>query len=96
MNKFLVFLVLVLIAGNVYALRINRPPVLSFPINENQISQLNRYLEDIWNIQNGRFELDVVTTSQPNRKNGEIYILQTGVASRIQYKANGILYSITP
>ena len=88
--------IIFLLATNVYALRINKPPVLTEPITGDQITQLNRYLEDLWNISNGRFELDTVSTSKGNAKNGEIWILKTGLVGRIQYKTEGIVYTITP
>ena len=74
-------------------LRVNRPYTLSYPITEEQVSQLNRYLEDIWNIQNGRFELDVVTTPKNNARNGEVWMIQTGATVRLQWKGNGTIFT---
>lgn len=96
MKKFLIAIGIVLCATTAFALRVSRPLVLSHPITAEQVSQLNRFLEDVWNIQKGLFEFDVVTTSKANAKNGEIWFLQTGDVVRIQYKGAGHVFTITP
>jgi hypothetical protein len=85
----LIILALLLIGTSAFALRASRPLVLTFPLTVDQISQLNRYLEDIWMVQQGRFELDVVTTTKTNAKNGEIWILKSGSNYTLQVKAGG-------
>jgi len=93
----LICLVIILMATNVFALRVSRPPVLSNPIEEDQISQLNKFLEDMWLMQYGRFELDIVTTTKTDAKNGEIWILNAGGDSyKLQYKAGDAVHTITP
>lgn len=89
-------LLIISLGTTAWALRINRPPSLSYPITQDEVSQLNRYLEDLFNIQNGRFELDVVTTSKSAAKNGEVWIIDSGATVSIQYKAKGNVYTITP
>ena len=93
MNKILIIFLILFIATNAYALRLNTPPTLSTPTTEEETSQLNRFLNDSWLIQNGRFELDVVTTPKTNAKNGEIWIILTGSVAKIQFKANGIIWT---
>jgi len=89
-NKLLIFIILVLCATNVWALRIARPPTLSYPLSENQVAQLNKFMEDIWLIQNGRFELDV-TSSKTAAKNGEIWVNSSN--NKLEWKSNGTVYS---
>ena len=89
-------ILLVLLTGmNAWALRASRPLMLSYPVNQDQISQLNKYLEDIWNMQSGRFELDIVTTSKSSSKNGEIWIYNNAGTYSIQVKAGDVVRSVT-
>lgn len=97
MNKRIVIIFLSLIlATNVYALRVARPLILKHPLTEDQVSQLNRFLEDIWNMQYGRFEIDVVTSPKTNAKNGEFWMLETGSAVRVQFKAQDSIWTLVP
>lgn len=94
-NRVWIILVLIVICcGNAWSLRVPFPPTMSDPIDEGQISQLNRYLKNIWDMQNGRFELDVVTTTKTNAKNGEIWILNTAGSYSLQVKAGGAVRSV--
>lgn len=93
MSKWLPFILLIFVSTSAYALRIQRPPVLSHPITEEQVAELNKFLDNIWNIQNGRFELDVVTAPKTGARNGEVWLIQTGANVRIQWKAQGIIYT---
>lgn len=93
MNKILIILVIALITTNVFALRTNRPIKLSFPIKEEEVNELNRFLENAWFIQNGRYELDVVTVPKTDARDGELWIIQTGITCRLQWKANGIVWT---
>lgn len=93
MNKFLrlwTFLLVLLTATNVLALRINKPLTLNYPITQEQISQLNKFLEELWLIQNGRVELDV-TTSKTSAKEGEVWINSS--TNKIEWKSNGSVRS---
>lgn len=96
MRKIVITLVLTLLCTSAWALRINRPPTLSDPIDAEQIRHLQKYVDDLWNLQNGEFNFDIVTTTKTNAANGSIWILQTGVTSQIQWKANDTIYTISP
>ena len=78
------------------ALRVTRPPLMKFPLEEDQISQLNRFNEEMWNMQYGRFEFEVTDTPKTNAKDGEMWFLETGVITRIQIKANDTIFTFTP
>lgn len=96
-NKTIIIVLVVLcITTGALALRANRPPILTYPLEEDQISDLNRFMENIWNMQYGRFELDVVTTTKTKANNGEVWIIYTGPVGYIQFKANDHIYTITP
>ena len=96
MNKLLIVLVILLLASTAWALRIPRPIVLKNPPTEDQIAQLNRFLEDVWNMQGGRYEMDIVATSKTAAKNGEAWLIKTGSVVRLQYRANNHVFTITP
>lgn len=93
MNKTLIIIAVLFIATNVLALRANRPPKLSFPVKEDEIKELNRFLESSWFVDNGRYELDVVTTPKTDARNGELWIIQTGITCKLQWKANDIVWT---
>ena len=98
MRKILIILVVLNIATMGYALRVSRPLALTMPITQDQLNQLNVYLSDIWNIQNGRVEFDIVTTSKTGAKEGEIWIYNNAGTYSIQTKAGGVVRSaaLTP
>lgn len=81
-------------ATNVWALRINRPPSLSYPITQDEVSNLNRFLEDSYNIQQGRYEMDVVTSPKSSAKNGEVWIVWSSPTARIQFKAQNMIWTV--
>ncbi len=87
MRKLLTILIILNIATMAYALRASRPLTLTMPLTQDQLTQLNAYLNDIWNMQNGRFELDIVTTSKSGAKNGEVWIKKTGSTYYLEIKA---------
>ena len=64
---------------------------MTYPLTEGQISQLNKYLEEIWLIQNGRQELDVVSSAKSTPKNGEIWLNSS--TNQIQFRIGGVTYS---
>jgi len=95
--KILFILILVFcVGGTSFALRASRPPILTAPITEDQISQLNRHLENMWNVQSGRFESDVTTIPKTNAKDGELWFIETGTTTRIQIKSNNTVFTFTP
>ena len=91
-----IFLILILWASLAWGFRVQRPPTLTLPLDQSQISQLNRYLEDIWKLQQGEFNLDIVTTSKTNSQNGDFWIIRTGAMARIQYKSGDHIFTIQP
>ena len=92
MRKFFIILLIVTSLG----FRINRPPLLSEPLDQEQINKINSYLEDVWNLQNGEFNFDIKTTTKTNADNGDLWFIQTGAVIRIQYKANDHIFTLTP
>lgn len=87
MKKILIILIILNIATVGYCLRASRPFTLTMPLTQDQLTQLNNYLNDIWNMQSGRFELDIVSTSKSGAKNGEIWIKKTGSTYYLEFKA---------
>ena len=51
-------------------------------------------MESTWNIQNGRIELDNPGTAKSNAKNGEMWILDTSVTSKLQYKSDDAVFTV--
>ena len=96
MRSLFLTVVFLLCASTVWALRISRPIILSFPPTQDEVKQLNRNLEDLWNIQNGRFELDIVTTTKSNVRIGEIWILNNAGTYSLQFKAGDSVRTLTP
>ena len=87
----LMLLILAFVCGNAWSLRVAFPPTLSNPITDDQVASLNKYLKDIWNITNGRFELDVVSSAKNSAKNGEVWLNSS--THKIQWKEGGTVYS---
>ena len=96
MRKIVIAFVILNIATIGYALRASRPPVLTMPLTQDQLTQLNVYLNDLWYMQTGRIELDVVTSTKSNAKNGEIWIFNDAGTYKLQFKAGGSVRTITP
>lgn len=96
MKKTIITLLFLGVVTSAYALRVARPISLTYPITKEQVVQLNRNLDDLWNITNGRFELDITTTSKSNARNGEIWILNDGGTYKLQFKAGDAVRTITP
>jgi len=98
-KHFLVFLCIIgslLIINEAVGLRVPRPITLKHPLDEKQVRELNNTLEQIFYMQEGRFEIDGVTTTKTNAKNGEIWILSTSPVARIQFKYNDQIFTINP
>ena len=96
MRRFLLVIMFITFGISVvYGFRVNRPPLLNHPLDQEQINKLNSFLQDIWNLQNGEFNLDIVTSTKTNAKNGDIWFIQTGNNVRIQYKAANHIYTVT-
>lgn len=58
-------------APSSWALRIARSPEF-YEWNTNTFSQLNQFTLDVWNTLNGRYTVDVVTTTPKNVRNGDV------------------------
>ena len=69
-SKWIITISLILLCVNGYALRAPRPNTFSLPWDDEQMNQHNEAHEDMWNITNGRINLDIVTTSKTNANNG--------------------------
>jgi len=95
LNKILTVLLVVFICSSAYGWRMARPITLTHPLDDRQIRRLNDFLEDVWNLGNGRINMDVVT-SRTSADSGDIWLIQTGIITYIQYKNNGHIYTITP
>jgi hypothetical protein len=95
-RKFLVILLILLVPTSVYAFRISRPQTFSLPWDKTQVTQLNDYLESVWNLQNGEFNLDIVTSPKNNAFTGDVWLIKTGVTVAIQYKANDRVFTVSP
>jgi hypothetical protein len=96
LNKILLILLLISFTGNVYAFRITRPKTFELPWNNEQIKDLNDKMNELFVMQQGRFELDVVTTTKTNAANGEIWIFNDAGTYKLQFKAGDSVRTITP
>jgi len=96
MRTTLILLCVALIATSVDAFRMSRPPTLSHPIDQEQVNQLNASLDDIFNLSNGRFNLDIVTTTKTNASDGDIWILNDSGTYKLEFKAGDAVRTITP
>jgi len=94
--KWVALLLILLIATTVFAFRIPRPPLLSHPLDQQQINQLNDSLENIWNLQNGEFNLDIVTTTKSGADEGDFWIFNDGGTYKLEFFAGGSVRTITP
>uniref|UniRef100_A0A6M3L4Z6 Uncharacterized protein n=1 Tax=viral metagenome TaxID=1070528 RepID=A0A6M3L4Z6_9ZZZZ len=95
-NIIILTVCLLLIANISQAWRMARPVTLTYPLDERQVRRLNTILQELWNITNGRINVDIVTTSRTVADNGDIWLIQTGGTVYIQYKANDHIYTIGP
>jgi len=71
----ILFILVILCAGflikNAYATRIASPPII-LEWDENTRIALNEYLNVLWEITNGRYTLDIVTTNPDGSATGEV------------------------
>lgn len=96
MRILVAIILIVLFSSLAYALRISKPYTFSLPWTEEQMSRLNAALTDLWNITNGKYNLDIVTTPKTDARNGDMWLIYTSPVTRIQYKSAGLIYTITP
>ena len=89
-KRILVLLLIVLsfFVGNIYALRVAQPTKIT-AFDNNAIIVLNNALEQIWNLSNGRFNLDV-KTSVPTwtGKEGDIVAYYSGTTYKLYIYLN--------
>jgi len=78
-----------------YAWRMSRPITLTHPLDERQVRNLNDILQDIWNLGNGRLNLDIVTTTKSNPDNGDVWIFDDSGIMKIQARIGGTTYTWT-
>jgi len=91
-----VLMLLALNVTQVFSFRMSKPTTFSHPMDEKQVTKLNSLLLDLWNIDNGRQNLDIVTTDRTNADNGDIWILTTGNLARIRFQAADRTWTINP
>ena len=92
--KYIIAIFILLAAHDIFAYRISTPPTLNYPITEEQVKALNKYLSDVSNLTNGLYEMDVVTTTKTNAQQVEFWIVETGSVSTVQFKNNGHIYTV--
>ena len=95
MRKIALALCFLLCVTNVVAFRISRPPKLTKKLDGNQLNQLNDFLENMWNLQQGEFNFDIVSSSKTNADNGDMWMLTPSIAE-IQYKVDDAIFTLSP
>lgn len=96
MKIFYTLFIILLLSVIAEAYRISRPEQFRLPWTEDQMKKHNDAHEDIWNLTNGEFNLDIVTTSKEKANNGDFWFIQTGSTVRLQFKGAGHIFTITP
>lgn len=89
----IIFLIHLVYTSEAY--RVPRPHVFSHPLDQEQIVQLNNTLGDLWNLTNGRFNLDIVTVSKTNASPGDIWLIQTGTTVKIQFRGIDRVFTVS-
>ena len=78
-----------------YSFRAPKPPTFTKLDDSNQLTQLNNFLEQIWNITNGRITTEVRSTDPTNIDNGDTWILESGSTHQFKWRAGGVTYAVT-
>jgi len=91
-----VSLILLLLTSPSEARRISRPDTFKLPWSEEQVTNISNTLEDIFLMQKGRYEMDIVTTPKTDANNGEMWLLITGSTVYIQFKGADHIFTLTP
>ena len=68
-------ILVLLFAGVCFAYRFHKPFTFQLPWTTGQMANLNTLADDVWNLQQGLYEADIVTTPKTNANNGEFWIL---------------------
>lgn len=92
---FLTLIVMFMFSISSYALRIQRPRHFTYPLTESDVSELNSMFDDLFAMQQGRYELDKVTASKNAANTGEMWIKQTGGLNYLEVMVDGTVYSIS-
>ena len=71
MKKLLLTLLILGICATSFAYRTSKP-VPIYEINENTLVELNSTLEELWDLTNGRYSLDLVTVNPDGATRGDI------------------------
>jgi hypothetical protein len=91
-----VILILIILFGltiHSYGLRIQRPRHFTYPLSESDVSELNSILEEIWLVQQGRYEADAVPSVKSNANTGEFWI--NTPENAFEYIVDGTVYQIS-
>ena len=99
-----VSLICLLLASPVEARRISRPDVYKLPWSDEQITNLNNIQEDIFQMQKGRYESDIVSTTKSSPNNGEMWITTgivagvalTGQIAEVNYRTGDENFVLSP
>jgi hypothetical protein len=92
MKKLLIIIILISICASAFAYRMQRPRHFTFPMTEADVADLNSILEELFLMQQGRYELDSVTSEKSNANDGEVWLNDT--TNQIQYMADGSVYTV--
>jgi hypothetical protein len=72
LKKIILIIVLILTPISVFAYRTSRPIKFTDLTNPSQITQLNEIITELWNISNGRYTMNYVTTNPDGALKGDI------------------------
>lgn len=88
MKKIVLIIGLVLLSTNVFALRVPQPPKIT-KLDAPTSARLDVFLNDIWDITNGRYQLNVKTSAPTwTGKEGELVAYSTGGVYRLYVYLN--------
>ena len=62
----------IIFSSTAFAYRAPRPHQMTMPWTDNQVVELNNILEDFWNIDNGRYTMDITTTNPDGNTTGDV------------------------
>jgi Tfp pilus assembly protein PilE len=91
----IIIFLLFAISIQAYGMRIQKPRHFTYPMNEADVKELNSIFEQLFLMQQGRFELDKVTTTKSSANTGEIWIRQNGGLNYLEVMVDGTIYSIS-
>ena len=76
---------------NVYSFRVIKPPKLNYPLDVTQVAKLNQVIEGLWDVNTGRYTLEVITSvpTSTNANEGDIRVYYSGSTYRIYFFADG-------